>query len=180
MSICWLVDELLSERAYETGYPSIQEAALELGHRVYNTKYIPFSERPDTDIPFEDGACVITYGTVQFCKQVEKYYGRMWTPGMYFNANVKSFSRFAAYIGNDLLNDDFTILPFGEVCRRLQKSEAIFIKPESGLKEFVGQVIYGIKPAEETLRDLCPHGQIDPALFVLSLTLRISKQSSAT
>ena len=33
--VCWLVDELLSERAYETGYPSIGDVARELGHQVY-------------------------------------------------------------------------------------------------------------------------------------------------
>ena len=165
MSICWLVDELLSERAYETGYPSIADVAKEQGHRVYKTKYKPFTDRAyfEGGVPFEQGACVVTHGTVEFNKSIERSeYAKWWTPGMYFNKNVKSFSKFAPYIGADLLNADFTILPFGEVCRRLQKSESIFIKPESGLKEFTGQVIYGIKPAEETLRDLSPHGQIDP------------------
>lgn len=166
MSICWLVDELLSERAYETGYSSLHDAALELGHRVYKTKYKPFSEHPfpvaEGGYPFEKGACVVTHGTVQFCKQVEQWCGRLWTPGMYFNANVKSFSKFAAYIGGDLLNDDYNILPFGEVCRRLRQDDAVFIKPESGLKEFVGQLIYGSDPAEKTLRELSPYGLIDP------------------
>ena len=52
---CWLVDELLTERAYETGYPSIAEVAAEQGHQVYKTRYVPFSKLPDTDVPFEEG-----------------------------------------------------------------------------------------------------------------------------
>ena len=36
----WLVDEILNERLYETGFPTIAEAAKELGHKVYQTKYI--------------------------------------------------------------------------------------------------------------------------------------------
>jgi hypothetical protein len=37
---CWLVDELLSEQVYETGYLSIADAAKELGHQVYKTKWV--------------------------------------------------------------------------------------------------------------------------------------------
>jgi len=144
--------------------PSIADAAKELGHEVYRTKYIPFSERPDTEVPFEDGKCVVTYGTVQFCRQVERYYERMWTPGMYFNANVKSFSKFAAYLGADLLNIDFSILPYAEVVRRIRAIEipvALFVKPESGFKEFTGQVIHE-KTLDDDLKKLAMHQTIDP------------------
>jgi len=163
--ICWLVDELLSERAYETGYPSIGDVAKELGHRVYKTKYVPFSNQPDTEVPFEDGACVVTHGTVQFCKQIEKYYGGMWQPTMYFNANVKSFVKFAVHIGEDLLNSDYVILPYGEMIRRWSDTEsfynsAMFIKPESGMKEFTGQVIHS-ETLEDDLKKLSPHAPID-------------------
>jgi hypothetical protein len=85
--------------------------------------------------------------------------GRMWTPGMYFNANVKSFSKFAVHIGFDLLNEDFWILPYGEFVRRKEYGDW-FIKPESGLKEFTGQVIYE-SSFEDDLKKLSPHHPID-------------------
>jgi hypothetical protein len=157
--INWLVDTLLTERHENTGFPTLAEAARELGHNVYQTKYVPFSERPDTEIPFEDGQCVVSYGTVQFVKQIEKYYGRMWTPGMFFNANVKSFVKFAVPLREDLLNDDYIILPYGEFEKRGPWSlGTVFIKPESGMKEFTGQVVndYG------DLKKLSPHGIIQP------------------
>lgn len=157
--ICWLVDELLTENSYESGYPSLEQAALEAGHRVHKTKYIPFSDKlfEDTkDAPFEYGECVVTHGTVQFCKQVEKHLGKWWTPGMYFNANVKSFSRFAAHIGEDLLNEGFWILPYGEFVRRREWGDW-FIKPEIGLKEFTGQVICESTFGDD-LKKLVSHG----------------------
>lgn len=158
--ICWLVDELLTERAADSGFPSLEQAARELGHKVYKTKYIPFSREPDWFIStkFPKGSCVVTHGTVQFCQQIEKHFGKMWTPSMYFNANVKSWSKFAPYIGNDLLNDDYIILPYEDVKRRLVSQEAIFVKPESGLKEFTGQVI----SYKEDFEKLSPHHKIDP------------------
>lgn len=169
--VCWLVDELLSERAYETGYPSIGDVARELGHQVYKTKYIPFSKEPDWKIgcEFPQGSCVITHGTIQFCKQVEKHFGKMWTPGMYFNQNVKLFSKFAVHFGEDLLNDTYYILPYGEFVRRFTQKDGwyhgYFIKPESGLKEFTGQEVWN----ENDLSKLCPHGRIeDDTLCVLA------------
>jgi hypothetical protein len=171
MSICWLFDELLTERAENTGFPTLAEAARELGHRVYQTKYIPFSTEPDPRIAIEfwAGSCVVTYGTVQFCKQIEKSYGRWWTPGMYFNANVKSWSKFAVYLGEYLLNDDYIILPYGEAIRRLTTTVGLgaraFIKPESGMKEFTGQVV-----DRKTILEMSPHSPISSeTLCVLAL-----------
>jgi ATP-grasp domain, R2K clade family 2 len=164
--INWLVDTLLTERYENTGFPILAGAARELGHKVYQTKYVPFSERPDCDVPFEDGQCVVTYGTVQFCRQIEKYYGRMWMPAMYFNENVKHWAKFAVHIGEDLLNSDYVILPYGEVVRRLKRNKADnysfswFIKPESGMKEFTGQVI-NTANLDDDLSKLSPHASID-------------------
>jgi hypothetical protein len=163
MKVNWLVDTLLTERAENTGYPTLAEAARELGHTVYQTKYVPFSDRPfeGKASPFGISECVVAYGTVQFCKQIEKFCGKMWTPGMYFNANVESFSKFACQMGNDLLNDDYYILPYGECVRRGAANGIFFIKPESGMKEFTGQVIRWAS-FEDDLKKLSPHHTIDP------------------
>jgi len=179
--VCWLVDELLSERAYETGYPSIADVAKELGHQVYKTKYIPFSKEPDWQIglEFPEGSCVVTHGTIQFCKQVEKHFGKMWTPGMYFNQNVKHFSRYAWHFeSRDLLNFDYHILPYGEFVRRqyARGGFSAFVKPESGLKDFVGQVVYGMS-FEDDLRKLEPQGGIDAdVLCVVASPKRIKAE----
>jgi hypothetical protein len=141
--VCWLVDEILTERLYESGFPTIYDVAIELGHKVYKTKYIPFSLEPDINIPFGKGSCVVTHGTVQFCRQISKKYAMDWCPGTYFNKNVKSFSLFASHFGELMLNSDFYIIPYAEfVRRRLKPEQSVFIKPESGLKEFTGKVIH--------------------------------------
>lgn len=140
--INWLVDEILTERQYESGYPSIAEAAIELGYNVYKTKYIPFSLEPDPNIPFRIGSCVVTHGTVQFCRQIDKHLGKIYCPGTYFNRNVKSFSLFASHFGELMLNSDFYLIPYAEfVRRRLKPDQVVFIKPDSGMKEFTGKLI---------------------------------------
>lgn len=144
----WVIDELLNERQYDTGFPTLAEAAEELGHKVFKTKYVPFSHELKDFIPLGSGSCVVTHGTIQFCRQVEREHGRYWTPGLYFNQNVKSFSRYSHHLGKDLLNHDYYILPFGEVKHQVNDNcfhwfgKSVFIKPNSGMKEFVGQVIH--------------------------------------
>jgi hypothetical protein len=138
----WLVDEILTERQYETEYPSIAKVAQEFGCNIYKTKYVPFSTGPDTNIPFGKNTCTITHGTVQFCNQITKKYSMDWCPGTYFNKNVKSFSLFASHYGDLMLNNDFYVIPYAEfVRRRLQSNQTVFIKPESGMKEFTGKII---------------------------------------
>lgn len=151
-SINWLIDEALSERQYDTGFPTLAEAVRLAGHEAIVTKYRPFSTKPLVIAP--PGTCVVTHGTIQFCKQIEKQFGRLWTPAMYFNANVKSFNRYAVHIADDLLNWDYYILPWGEIVSR--KLNDVFVKPLSGLKEFVGQVIINND------YDIQPQSPIDP------------------
>lgn len=157
--INWIVDELLTENQYNSGFPSLADAAKELGHNVYITKYVPFSTEPDSKLPYLTDSCVVTHGTIQFCKQIMKKLGHDCYPGMYFGENVKNFSKFSPHIGEHLLNDDFYILPYGEFVRR--KLTNVFIKPESGLKEFVGQVFEG------DYQKLSPWGEIDPTTLVV-------------
>jgi hypothetical protein len=178
---CWLVDELLTENARGSGFPSIDQAATELGHRVHKTKYKPFSIVLEGK-PFEDWACVVTHGTIEFCKQVEKYWSGKnngnWVPGMYFNNNVKNWSKFAPYIGDDLLNSDYVILPFGELVRRMRNipHSACFVKPESGMKEFTGQVISS-HTLDDDLKKLQPYHEIDPTtLCVISFDKSIKAE----
>ena len=72
-------------------------------------------------------------------------------------------------MGDDLLNSDYYILPYGEFVNR--KLTNVFIKPESGLKEFVGQVFDG------DYQKLSPFGEIDPnTLVVVSETKEIKAE----
>lgn len=155
----WLIDETVNESGYDTGFPTLAEAAKSLGYEVYLTKYRPFSSAVDPDIPFPEGSCVVTHGSIEFCKQVIKFRGRDWIPGVYFNDNTKYFRNFAPQIGDDLLNSDYYIIPYAEFVRR--KLINVFIKPEYGLKSFVGQVFDG------DFQKLSPWGEIDPLTLVV-------------
>lgn len=158
----WIIDELLTERhdGLSYGFPSLADAAEELGHRVFRTKHKPFLDHPFPDgVPFESGSCAVVHGTVEFCKAFERHYGRHHTPGLYFNKHVKNFYRYAHHYGTHLLNRKFIILPYGQVLKRyVPVQEHFFIKPEDGMKEFTGQVIR----ETDDLFKLTPYGELWP------------------
>ncbi len=153
----FFIDNLMQESRYETGIPTLAAAAVDQGHSVTISGYIPVKQGFVTEPGRHDEEPFLVYGSVQFCKLYEKYYGRSGIPGLYFNKNVKSFVNFAVHIGTDLLNEGYILLPYKEVKRRAKSLFPFFIKPESGLKEFVGQVVRSF--ADFDL--LCPWSHID-------------------
>jgi hypothetical protein len=142
--VCWLVDtHLTDDRRFETGFPTLIEAAVEAGHRVYQTNYVRGSYASDPGIPFGPKDCVVSYGTHQFIRQIQRARGRQWVPGTYSRIENLGYTATAAHLGDLMLNDDFILLPFGEVVRRGCEAfgDAFFIKPEAVTKAFTGFVM---------------------------------------
>lgn len=164
--VSWVVDTFLTNRVEGiTGFPTIAEAADELGFPVFQTVYVPGSRVPDPTIPFGEG-CVVTYGTHQFVSQCARHYAGRWSPGAFSRIERLSYSAYAPYIGDLLLNDDFILLPYGEVLRRGFESfgDAYFLKPDAVTKAFTGFVMTRENYHTEvtTLRD---KSAVDPAMI---------------
>lgn len=142
--VAWVVDTYLTDRARGiTGFPTLVEAAAELGYEVYQTKWVPGSRAPDPGIPFGDDRCVVTYGTHPFVRQIQKAYAGRWQPGAYSRIETHGYTATAAHLGDLMLNEDFFLIPFGEVLRRGPErlGDAFFIKPEAVTKAFTGHVM---------------------------------------
>jgi len=135
----WIIHQVMLDRAYETGMTPLDKALRDIGCNVHITDYDTINKT--SIIPFSEGSCTVSYGSIQFNKYMLKTY--RFCPGSYFNDEVKKFSAYAPKLGGDiLLNDDYYLLPFGEFVRRgLKPGESVFIKPDSGLKTFTGKVI---------------------------------------
>jgi hypothetical protein len=162
--VSWVVDTLLTDRNRgNTGFPTIAEAAHELGYPVYQTQYIPGSRAPDPGIPFGPG-CVMTYGTHQFVRQASVARAKTWSPGAFSRTERLSYSAYTPYIGDLMLNDDFILLPYAEVLRRGFDAfgDAYFLKPDAVTKAFTGFVMTREKYLTE-VETLKKQG-IDPAM----------------
>lgn len=139
-NVGWLIHETLLERALPTGRPTLAEAAKAAECRVEVVRHT--ATDPLETLPFEEGECVISWGSVQFIRQLERLDPGRWTPGFYARMNNLSYTAFGARYGDVMLNDDFVIMPFGEFVRRHSGSgQDVFIRPDKVTKSFTGLVI---------------------------------------
>jgi len=114
-----------------------------------DVKIIPY-------IPFDDDLvdrcsklyhpedCVIFYGSLNFGRKLQKL---PWVPGVYLNEEAFKCTSYYPAIGDLLIHyDNFTMLPYGILKDKKDQlidqfgGERIFIRPNSGVKEFTGFV----------------------------------------
>lgn len=191
--ITWVVDNIINERNfYQTGFPTLAEAARELGHNVIETKYVPFRDRTDLyrhELSdgrrlFNDGKklgtclidnedCVIFHGSHEFIRSARatNYFKRT-CPLAYCREENLRFSTFATYHGDKLLSDDYIILSYAEMIRRFRNEDRdIFVKPNEVTKAFAGRVI-NFKDFDFEVNSLNQIEKPDPEMLCVIATPR--------
>lgn len=95
---------------------------------------------------FPQDECVISHGDIELVTRIQEE--QRWVPGAF--ATVENFycSAYARGFGKYMLNQDYIMLPFGELARckdflfdTLGRDGRIFVRPDSPLKLFTGQVV---------------------------------------
>jgi len=94
---------------------------------------------------FPRDACVVALGDIELVTRIERE--RRWSPGAFCTVENFACSSYYCWFGRYILNQDYVMLPFGELGRRreflfdtLGREGHIFIRPDSPLKFFTGQV----------------------------------------
>ncbi|MBS0261907.1 MAG: ATP-grasp domain-containing protein [Planctomycetes bacterium] len=94
---------------------------------------------------FPKGSCVIAHGDIEFVTRIARE--RWWVPGAFGTVDNFACSNYYCWFGKFLLNQDYVMLPFGELSRRRDflfrtpgVDGRVFIRPDSPLKLFTGQV----------------------------------------
>lgn len=96
------------------------------------------------------GPPTVCYGEIDFVRQVQRC--TMFIPGAWCNFENMRCSTYYAYFGEHLLNQQYIMLPIGDLLRRWDQLAANttgnswFIRPDSGAKPFTG---YVVKPGEK-------------------------------
>lgn len=134
----WILDTYLLERSTPTLGPSFAEAVALAGCDVSVHSWDTGARKPSTDFPAMDGRPVIGYGSFAFVKHMLATAKGAARPGSYARTENLAFHAFAAHVGDLLLNDDFHILPFGELARRAAPARDIFVRPDRVTKSFTG------------------------------------------
>ena len=136
--ITWLIDNYIDQRMYETGMPTLSDAVKHYGFNLVNYDNDVSQQHLSHSILHElDTEIVIGYGSINFCKKVEK---TDLFPGVYFKSDILNYHKYVHNYTNYMLNNDYYLLPFGDLSKRKINS-SIFIRPDSGLKTFTGKTL---------------------------------------
>jgi hypothetical protein len=184
--ITWIIDDLLLERHDKVDFPNLADAAQANGDVVFRTKYVPFSQElvlPEDVVShlyqITHRYPLVVYGTVGFCRQFQRTtWLKNHCPGTYLRFDELRYSKAAAMFGGAMLNDDFVMLPYGELRRRICEDinmglipphyyiHEFFLRPDVVTKTFAGRV-FDFDGLEDSIYALDKYERIDPAEIVI-------------
>jgi hypothetical protein len=139
MKPLWVLDNYLLERSTPECGLSLPKALEASGCDISLHSFDPKLRRLEGDLPENlYSRPVLVYGSYSFVRRVLSANEASLQPGSYMRVENLSFHRFSAHIGDLILNDDFYLLPFGELKRRAAPQHDIFIRPDRVTKSFTG------------------------------------------
>jgi hypothetical protein len=115
------------------------------GREVKTLKYIPFEQDLNyIKKLYNENDCVIFYGSLNLGRKIQR--NCSFIPGVYLNERNFECTSYYPKIGDELLHTSYTMMPYGDLLRRKNDmfrlyGDLLFIRPNSGLKEFTGTVL---------------------------------------
>lgn len=140
--ITWIVEHF----GLNKGEDDLRAEIVRQGHTLINAagKEIMYG---DAIIPKVDGP-VVVMGSIQFCGYVLHKRPDL-ASGVCMTMPNYECTVYYPHFGQDLLNSEYCMLPFGELNRRKEwlfdkfgVDRTVFIRPNSGNKVFTGQLVY--------------------------------------
>jgi hypothetical protein len=140
--VTWIVEHF----GLNHGEKLLQEEISKQGHWLLNAcgKTEMYGE---STIPKIDGP-VVVMGSIQFCGYIQRKRHDL-ASGVYMSMDEYDCTKYYPLFGDKLLNSDYCMLPFGELCRRKEwlydtfgVDRAVFIRPNRGNKIFTGQIVH--------------------------------------
>lgn len=112
--------------------------------------------------------CVIFYGSLNLGRKLRK---APWIPGVYLNERAFECTSYYPVLADKLVHHNYIMMPFGDLIRRKNNlyeyfnSDKIFIRPNSGNKQFTGMI--ATKNDYEECVKLAAFYNVDPDLLVV-------------
>jgi hypothetical protein len=134
VKVNWLIEHNISD------VHELFLAALTRQNYTYKeVRYLDFDPRK-SDAYFPDHDCVLFRGTLNLGRSILR---TSWVPGAYMDERNLRCTSYYTYFGKYLLNNQYFILPLGELIRRQAEILAyfgsageLFIRPDSNMKTF--------------------------------------------
>jgi len=136
----WLVEDF--ER--DNSFGELADEIRRQGHPCEVIRYVPFSSGDYSQI-WPEETCVVFQGSIQLARQIQRERGS-WVPGPIADWRNYLCRIYYAYLGRFLLNEDYSMLPFGHLLYRKESlferhGGSFFIRPDDGAKSFTGTLV---------------------------------------
>jgi hypothetical protein len=143
MKAKWLVEANIFEDNTDKLIGILKQKGID--HHVL--KYIPF----DDDLPnrclkiYGPEECVVFYGSLNFGRKLKKL---PWVPGVYLNEKAFECTSYYPNLKGMLLHHhDYWMMPYGDLAEHKTRifkhfGDKVFIRPNSGMKQFVGMICH--------------------------------------
>ena len=116
------------------------------GREVKTMKYVPFDDKLVERISedYEEEDCVVFYGSLNLGRKIMKQAD--FIPGVYLKEKNYECTSYYPVFGDELLHNSYLMMPYGDLLRRKNElydifGTTLFIRPNSGFKEFTGTVL---------------------------------------
>lgn len=94
---------------------------------------------------YKDDDCVIFQGSIQLALWIKRH--KPWIPGIWLEPDKFKCTTYYSHLGEFLFNQDYEFTTVGEYKRKFESyyknfgvDNCIFIRPDTGLKSFTGQI----------------------------------------
>lgn len=172
----WLLQTDIFEENLNLLCDEIQRQGME--YRIYDHKQ--FGDGKDVIDKYSKGDCVIVYGSLQMGRVFQK--NSTWIPGVYCDLPKYDCSYYYPYFGHYLINEDYIMIPFGELRRQrefifdtLGEGGYVFVRPDSGFKTFTGTTC-SYKNWEDDVRFLNTYQVDSNAIVIVSSAKNLDKE----
>lgn len=172
----WVIEDFATENQTK----ELAEAAIELGFEV---KLCDHKNYFSTDWPkyFPKDECVVTQTSIQSAFSIMRYCPE-WYPGPWYEKDKFKCNYYYPFFGKYLFNDNYMMIPVGEVLRNKDrifeffgKDGCVFIRPNGGAKSFTGEV-FEIETFERMWHARCSYGAMPSDLVVVSTPKNIKSE----
>ena len=135
----WLIEDFDEGNRYHV----LAEEVRRQGMECELITYVPFEQGNYNR--FSNDECVIVQSSINLAQQLLRE--KEWVPNAWLNTQAYECTKYYAYLGEYLFNDDYTMMPRSEVKRNINRifkrfgvDGCVFMRPSSGLKSFTGKV----------------------------------------
>jgi len=142
MQVRWIVENFNNDSEYQRLIDEIKRQGME----CLEVKYVPFQGGVYDQILDTPDECVIFYGSLNLGRQLLRE--KKWIPAVWCNLSNFRCSAYYPHYYEYLLNKASIFMPAGllipradDIYSMMERDGRIFIRPDSGYKEFSGQIL---------------------------------------